>query len=426
MSYKYFYFLILFGISLLTFFFLLTFYLKLKANKNSITYNTFSNSALFLGLALFSWTIIIISKFFDGTEFSLTNVINDRVFSTLSNLFFVLSVNYMPSFKELLKSRYKISGEHWFIGTLVFFTLVLSSFLVADKMKETIPVFIQSFLIIFDSVVSISSLLVVGFAINFELMNFNKINFVRSHLKLVFFGLCLSQLLLPLSKIFPNLLLDYYPYFLSFFLVFLAGFFQIIYLLYPLILIQENYLPHHNFDSSVQFNENNEIKFINFIGLEYETDQNKFLISLEGQLLDKTTIAEVVAVNKLIQPLLYWFLFAISTQKQIKLFHSDMAILKFRMTELWNKNSNFKLSQEVLFSNDNSNFEINCKRISVSDNSIQFLKNKVAFKTLFLKHFMCFIDSEVIKEKQLKNKKNFDAYSNENFEKFYNFFFHNF
>lgn len=423
MSYKYFYFLILFGISLLTFFFLLTFYIKLKANKNSITYTTFSNAALFLGLALFSWIIIVISKFFDGTEFSLSNVINDRVFSTLSNLFFVLSVNYMPSYKELLKSKYKISNEHWFIGTLVFFTLVISSFLLVDKMKESTPVFIQSFLIVFDSVVSISSLLLVGFAINFELKNLTKINFIRNHIKLVFLGLCLSQLFLPLSKIFPSLFLDYYPYFLSFFLVFLAGFFQIIYLFFPLILIQENYLPNYSSNSSIHFDGKNEIKSISFIGLEYDSEQNKYLVTLEGHLIDKTIIKEVVEINKLIQPLLYWFLFAVSSQKKIKLFHTDMAILKFRMTELWNKNSNFKLTQEVLFSNDNSNFELNCKRISISDNLIQFLKNKVAFKTLFLKHFICFIDSEVIKEKQLRNKKNFDAYSDENFENFYSSFF---
>ena len=95
------------------------------------------------------------------------------------------------------------------------------------------------------------------------------------------------------------------------------------------------------------------------------------------------------------------------------------------MVEYWNKESNYRISQDVLFLNDNGNF---CFKIDSNDiivNDIEFFKNKIAVKELMKKHLLCFVDLDIFKKEQLTNRKKADKYIDENFNLIYQNIFSN-
>jgi hypothetical protein len=419
MSYKYFYLLILFGVSLLSVLFLVSFYFQLKFTGRKDEKTTLPLSVLFISLALFSWIVVVFSKFFDQNAFSLLTIVNDRLFSTLSNLFFVLSVNFMPSFRDWISRKYKISAEQWMIGALIIFTVVLITLSLADKMNDSLPVIAQNLVIIFDSVISISAILLVGLAFFLSFRLQPKMKFINAHVNLVFGGLCLTQILLPISKIYPATLLPYYPYFLALFLVFLCGFFQLLYLFYPLQIAMQHYNERSTLPTKLAVTDEGTIKKIELIGLDALPDTNSYHITIKGLLDNGKLFEEQIEVSKLIQPALYWFLFGFCKNMHVLLHHPDMAVIKFRIADLWNKNAKFKVNQDVLFFNHNSCFEFNCKTIELSENAIKSLKSKAVFRNLVLKHFICFIPEDIIKAKSLINRKNFETYTSSHFDNFY-------
>ena len=105
------------------------------------------------------------------------------------------------------------------------------------------------------------------------------------------------------------------------------------------------------------------------------------------------------------------------------IYNPDIAVSKFRMVEYWNKESNNKLSQDVLFNNESGNFEfiIDNSFIDIIEGS--FIKAKSSVKEIFKKHLICFLNVETVKQEQLRNKKNLEKYTLENFEKIYNSLF---
>jgi hypothetical protein len=122
---------------------------------------------------------------------------------------------------------------------------------------------------------------------------------------------------------------------------------------------------------------------------------------------------------KLLQPLLYWLLFSYAKKVNVMLTHQDIAIAKFRMVDYWNKESNFKLNQELLFFNESGHFEFKINQQNIFLNDATFFKSKLSFKDIFRKYFICFVTNEDKTTYQLSNKKNADKYILEHFDSFY-------
>ena len=116
---------------------------------------------------------------------------------------------------------------------------------------------------------------------------------------------------------------------------------------------------------------------------------------------------------------MHWVLFSVAKKNNSMLYHQDLAIAKFRMVDYWNKDSDFKLSQELLFFNESGNFELKVKAADILIHDFDFLKSKSPIKEAFKKHFTCFLSAEIKNTFQLNNKKNADKYSAEHFDSFY-------
>ena len=137
---------------------------------------------------------------------------------------------------------------------------------------------------------------------------------------------------------------------------------------------------------------------------------------------EKKDLEEILSSSKLLQPYLHWLLFSKAKLNDSLISHQDIAIAKFRMVEYWNKESNYKLNQDILFYNESGNFEFRVDRDSIIINDIDFLKSKITIKEIFKKHFICFISHDIQKVKQLHNKKNAEKYIEDNFESFFESF----
>lgn len=405
-------------VSLISVVFLSFIYKELKKKKNP-EINISSNSILFIALAYVSWIIVVISKFFDIEEFNLKFIINDRIFSSLSNLFFVLSVIYLPGFRQYVLKRLKISTEKWVIGTFITFALLISLLTVLDKLNSGGQDFISKTIVVLDSLISVSVILLLGlgFHKSFQMLSPNKL--FRSLLFIVIIGFSLTQILLPLAKIFPESLSEFYPYFLALFLTFLMAISQIFFLFFSLLSMSNLNQEKHTQTTISNFNYNNEFKLINTIELDFNSEKQNFILRIEGVLEDDELKKIEIESNKITQPILYWYLFSLAKNRNAKLYHSDMAILKFRMVEYWNKKSSIRINQDVLFLNDNSRFEFSAKNVVISNALLENFLTKHTVKELIKKHYLSFLDDRVVKENNLYNKKNFESYCESNFESFY-------
>ena len=99
--------------------------------------------------------------------------------------------------------------------------------------------------------------------------------------------------------------------------------------------------------------------------------------------------------------------------------HQDVAIAKFRMVDYWNKESDFKLTQELLFFNESGHFELKLNSESVVLKEMDFFKSKLSVKEIFRKYFICFVTHEMKTLHQLNNKKNADKYLLDHFDVYY-------
>jgi hypothetical protein len=162
-----------------------------------------------------------------------------------------------------------------------------------------------------------------------------------------------------------------------------------------------------------------EISELLGIEIGYEKSSKQFYLSLSFKDQFNKQQKEINENPKLLQPLVYWVLFSVAKKNNAMLYHQDLAIAKFRMVDYWNKDSNYKLSQELLFFNESGNFEFKINGHDVSFNHFEFLKSKSPIKDAFKKHFICFISNEIKNTAQLNNKKNADKYTADHFDDFY-------
>jgi hypothetical protein len=242
------------------------------------------------------------------------------------------------------------------------------------------------------------------------------LNYVKITIALV----SITQILLPLSKMIPGVLSLFYPYFLAFFIICIT---QLIFLIANYYSVLYYSLRNNSSVENTNYKEQDassyEISEILSIVIGYNKENKLFYLTLVFKDQFQKQFEQTNENAKLLQPLLYWLLFSVAKKQNIMLTHQDVALAKYRMVDYWNKESDFKLTQELLFFNESGYFEfkLNAEKISLCEKD--FYKSKLSVKELFKKYFICFVPQDIKTTQQLNNKKNADKYLLDNFEDFY-------
>jgi hypothetical protein len=421
MTFKQFYLFSLFGItfSIASYLFFLWLSHSNKNKQNSF-YKEINQGLLFIIFAILSWSVVAIYKIFDLKEFTLSYIINDRILSSMNNLFLFLSLAFFPIKKKNRFTLYFVKKEKWVINVFIVFSLVISFFTITDKVSDSFN-FISRLLIVgLDSIFSIVCLSAIGYILyqSYKELGFGK--WMLTYITIVISMFSLTQILLPLSKMLPGALSLFYPYFLAFFIICLSQFVFLIATYYSVLYfsltnkssLENNIIKDKNTNSQ-------EISEVLKVEIGYNQDKKLFYLTLTFIDEFQKEYIETNENSKLLQPLLYWMLFSYAKKQNVMLTHQDMAIAKFRMVDYWNKESDFKLTQELLFFNESGHFELKINGQNITINDMIFLKSKLSVKELFKKYFICFVPSDVKTAQQLYNKKNADKYLLEHFEGFY-------
>ena len=419
MTFKQFYLICLLGITLCGGIYLaLVWFSNYKKSKENSFIKEINQGLFFIILAIFSWTIVVINKFFDVKDFSLAYIINDRILSSLNNLFLMSSLVFFPLKKDFFLTRFFKKKEQWVINVFIVFVLIIAFFSITDKISNDIGPISRLIIVGLDSIVSISSIIIFGYVLYHSFLDVFKNEPLLNFIKTIVVLFAITQIILPLTKLIPDYLSEFYPYFLALFLVFISIFIFIIAIYYTLISYTYSYKfikLEDDFDTKPTVAT--DIVIIQMIQIGYEKESKRFYIKLNFITKEGKEDQETNYNSKLLQPYLYWVLFTVAKKNNALIFNQDIAVAKFRMVEYWNKESNFKLSQDVLFYNESGNFEFRIEKNAIELNEHEFFKSKISVKEILRKHLLCFIDSETLKTEQLNNRKNAEKYITENFSR---------
>ena len=421
MTFKQFYLISLFGITCLAATYLLLIWIThSKKSKLNQAYKEINQGLIFIVFAIYSWSIVALYKVFDLQEFSLSYLINDRILSSMNNLFFFLSLAYFPVKKKNFFTSLFVKKDKWMMNVFLIFSVVITFFTITDKIGNHFNLLARILIISFDSLFSISCLFAIGYLLylSFKELGFN--TNILVYLKLSIGLLATTQVMLPLSKMIPGVLNEYYPLLLAFFIVFISQFILLLVCYYSVLYF--SYANNIKIDTATLKSTNinaQEISEIESIELGYNKTNNQFFLTLLFKDRFNKQHRETNENPKLLQPFMHWVLFSVAKKNNSMLYHQDLAIAKFRMVDYWNKDSDFKLSQELLFFNESGNFELKVKAADILIHDFDFFKSKSPIKETLKKHFICFLSAEIKNTFQLNNKKNADKYSAEHFDSFY-------
>jgi hypothetical protein len=421
MTFKQFYLLGLFGItfSIASYLYLL-WYSHSKKSKQNVQYKHINQGLLFVIFAIFSWSVVALYKIFDLKEFTLSYIINDRILSSMNNLFLFLSLAFFPIKKKNRFTLYFVKKEKWVINVFIVFSLVICFFTITDKIGDSFNFLSRLIIVGLDSIFSIVCIASIGYMLSHSYKELGFGKWMLTYIAIVISMFSLTQILLPLSKMLPGALSLFYPYFLAFFIIFLSQFVFLIATYYSVLYFSLTNKPSLENNIIKDKNTNSqEIAEVSKIEIGYNQDKKLFYLTLTFIDEFQKEYTETNENSKLLQPLLYWMLFSYAKKQNVMLTHQDMAIAKFRMVDYWNKESDFKLTQELLFFNESGHFELKINGQNITLNDIAFFKSKLSVKDIFRKYFICFVPYEVKTAQQLYNKKNADKYLLEHFEGFY-------
>lgn len=415
MHFKTFYLIVLFGTSLFSGLYLM--YIWIKRKNTSNVFLKESNIALLLiSISFFHRTFISANKLFDIQDFNLNYVVVDRMISSVSNLIFLISISYFPLLSEENKlTRLIKKREKWYAVVIILFISIISIFTFLDKFYENFGLVSRVSIVILDALISISCILLLGYIMILSLSGFKLSSIVLKFIKVCFILFSTTQIILPLTKVLPELLIHLYPISLALFLIFYFGF-VISFFLYFLSL---EYLI-----SAIQVQEENIISnsekievyvvSIKSIEIGFEKKLNSYLkVNLELSNFEINTV--IINNNKILHPFLYWILFSVSKKNNIALYNTDISVAKFRMIEYFNRYSKYKISQEILFSNDNGEYSllINSENIIINDTDI--ISSKKSFSEIVIKYAECYIPKyESLSKNNLKLKSERIKYFKEN------------
>lgn len=388
--------------------------------KRKYTSNVFlkeSNIALLLiSISFFHRTFISANKLFDIQDFNLNYVVVDRMISSVSNLIFLISISYFPLLSEENKlTRLIKKREKWYAVVIILFISIISIFTFLDKFYENFGLVSRVSIVILDALISISCILLLGYIMILSLSGFKLSSIVLKFIKVCFILFSTTQIILPLTKVLPELLIHLYPISLALFLIFYFGF-VISFFLYFLsleYLISAIQVQEENIISN---SEKNEIHVVSIKSIEigFEKKLNSYLkVNLELSNFEINTV--IINNNKILHPFLYWILFSVSKKNNIALYNTDISVAKFRMIEYFNRYSKYKISQEILFSNDNGEYSllINSENIIINDTDI--ISSKKSFSEIVIKYAECYIPKyESLSKNNLKLKSERIKYFKEN------------
>jgi len=421
MTFKQFYLLGLFGItfSIASYLYLL-WYSHSKKSKQSIQYKEINQGLLFVIFAIFSWSVVALYKIFDLKEFTLSHIINDRILSSMNNLFLFLSLAFFPIKIKNRFTLYFVKKEKWVINVFIVFSLVISFFTITDKVSDSFNYLSRLLIVGLDSVFSIACLSAIGYILYYAYKELGFGKLVLIYIQVVIGMFSLTQILLPLSKMVPGTLSLFYPYFLAFFIICIAQFVFLLATYYSVLYYSLSNKSNQDFPSSKDRDVNSQeiIEVLN-VEIGYNNDKKIFYLKLTFKDKFQKEHTEINENSKLLQPLLYWILFSFAKKQNVMLTHQDVAIAKFRMVDYWNKESDFKLTQELLFFNESGHFELKLNEKSVVLKDINFFKSKLSVKDIFRKYFICFVPQGEKTLHQLNNKKNADKYLSDHFDTYY-------
>ena len=388
MTYKQFYIL---SLTLTTLLFTIRFILIfLDATKKRIG-GEFSKAVLFIALFSFSFFLVGLYKITDQTEFSLKFLFNDRILSSLSNIFLLSSVIYFP-YKIKYLHRFYEKKENWVMIIFLFFGVIISLFTVFDKLASNAGQVFQIALIVIDSLISTIILVLFGYVLSrsmqLSLSNKGSIYFFQIIVVLI----VATQVALPLSKIYHEVLLWLYPYFLILFFV------SNIFLLQNILLFLDRFVCFHSQSLSTIFPVSKEIvdnearssdttAQLYSVFIRYDTIEKKYKIQLTIRFDEARQKLIAIENSKILQPFSYWILFAVAKKMNIKIYNSDLAVARFRMIEYIHKNyPDVKLVPETIFENDKGYYEIITDATNIIIEDLDLLLDKMQVKDVFLKH----------------------------------------
>jgi hypothetical protein len=401
MTTKQFYLICLIGITLVGGLVLLFLWrqIKLKSKENK--------SLLFIALAMFSWTIVGLYKYYDPPMPSLIHAINDRVLSAFSNLFLIASLPYFPEVFNRFKERFSFfrKPEQWVINVFIFFAIITAIFTMIDRNVDNDTG--KKMIIAIDSVISTITMSAISYAIYQSITRFWQDKWLQRFLFVIFLVLISTQIVLPLIAIFPEQLK---PYYLGALLLLLLGliFFNLITIAYYAML---GYELHASNIARIEDRDEQAVG-INLLPAQitvgYNDSRKEYFVRILFVSPDDTSISkeDEVVSTKILQPFANWVLFSLARKKEIKLSHVDLSTVKFRMVEFWNKESNVKLTQEQLFNNDRGMVDLKMAPTDVMMVNPDFLKSKFSIRESIVKHtesFSSILEKEV-KESLTKEK----------------------
>jgi len=421
MTFKQFYLLGLFGItfSIAVYLFLLWLSHSKKSKQNSY-YKEINQGLLFIIFAIFSWSVVAIYKMFDLNEFTLSYIINDRILSSMNNLFLFLSLAFFPIKQKNIFTSYFVKKDKWVINVFIIFSIVICFFTITDKISHNFTLISRLLIVGLDSIFSIACLSALGYVLYYAYKELGFDKWILTYIKISIGLICLTQVLLPLSKMVPGDLSLFYPHFLAFFIICVTQFVFLIANYYSVLYysLKNNSSTESNFLKDQDINSQEIAEILN-IEIGYSNDNKLFYLTILFKDQYQKQFKETNENSKLLQPLLYWLLFSVAKKQNVMLTHQDVALAKYRMVDYWNKESNYKLTQELLFFNESGYFEFKLDEEDITINEKEFYKSKLSVKELFKKYFICFVPQDIKTTEQLNNKKNADKYLLDNFEAFY-------
>jgi hypothetical protein len=388
MTLKQFYLLSLFGITFTGGVLLIIIWNQLKRNQKS------NQAPLYLSLAMFSWSIVGILKYYDPEIPELVNAIKDRMLSSFSNLFLLASVPYFSIVQFSWSKTFKPfrKKEKWILNVFILFAILTVLFTFMDRNVTSDPGRIA--IILVDSIISLFSIALISATLFFSMRIFWKNRWISIFSGTLFSALILTQIILPLIAIFPEQLRPFYPFALLTMLVCLNAFILISSIYFAQQIVR---FPSTGFVSGT---ENEGISTVSGIKIGFNPADKKYYLRLtfSNSITGKEQFTEEVVSGKLLQPFVNWVVFALAKEHGIKLTHPDIALNKFRMVELWNKQSDFSITQEQLFNNDRGHFELSAECENV------FLQDKNTFRSKY-----------IVRESILKHKESFtEKYNSQN------------
>jgi hypothetical protein len=382
MTTKQFYLLSLFGITFVGGLLLFILWRQLKKdNKNN-------QAPLYLSLAMFSWSIVGILKYYDPEIPELVNAIKDRMLSSFSNLLLVASVPYFSVVQLKWSNIFKPfrKKEQWVLNVFIFFAILTVLFTFMDRYVTSDAGRIV--IILFDSIISFFSIALISATIflSLRLLWLNK--WVSIFAGTLFSALIITQIVFPVIAIFPDSLRPYYPFALLTMLVCLNSFILICAIYFSQLIARNATL------GSASEKERDNYSVLTGVQIGFnQVDKMYYLrLSFGNPIKGKEQFSEEVTSSKLLQPFVNWIVFALAKEHGVKLSHPDIALSKFRMVEFWNKKSDFPITQEQLFLNDGGFFELSAEKELVSMQDKNIFHSKFIVQESTLKYKECFTE----------------------------------